>query len=121
MNCITCGSKLKGRQRKFCSIKCKNRDSNNRHQNYLTQQKRGKKRRLKLIKNKGSICENCGYSKNQAALSFHHLDPSDKKFQIDIRACSNRKWNSLLKEANKCQLLCLNCHAEVHHPHLSIT
>lgn len=115
MKCQNCQSNLIGKQIKWCSDKCKNNYANNKHQNYQAQQKRGKDRKLKLIKIKGGCCEICGYKKSMAALSFHHLDPLTKKFELDIRNLSNRKWENSLEEANSCQLVCLNCHMELHH------
>jgi hypothetical protein len=117
--CIICLAKLSGRQTKFCSTGCKNAWSNNKHQNYLSQLQRGRRRRQLLIQQKGSRCAACGYAKNQAALAFHHLDASIKSFPIDLRRCSNTSWEMLLEEAQKCQLLCLNCHAEFHNPDFS--
>ena len=58
----------------------------------------------------------CGYSKNFAALEFHHLDPVSKSFQLDLRSLSNRRWSAVLEESDKCILLCSNCHAEWHNP-----
>jgi hypothetical protein len=104
---------------KFCSRRCKNADTNNKHQNYVTQQQRGRQRRQLLIQQKGGGCGLCGYNRNGAALAFHHLDPAIKSFPIDIRKCSNTSWPVLLAEAEKCSLLCLNCHAEIHNPDFS--
>jgi hypothetical protein len=115
MKCQNCQSNLSGNQSKWCSIKCKQSTANHKHQNYQAQQKRGKDRKLELIKMKGGCCEICGYNKSLAALSFHHLDPSTKSFQLDIRSLSNRRIDYILDEASKCQLLCCNCHMEVHH------
>jgi hypothetical protein len=117
--CLGCNEILKGRQTKFCSLKCKNFDTNNKHQNYVAQQRRGYERRTKLVQMKGGSCEICGYKKNQAALSFHHDDPTTKRFQIDLRRCSNSSWKDLLEETEKCRLLCLNCHSELHNPSFS--
>lgn len=103
-----------GKQKKFCSLQCKNTDINNRHKQYSGQKERGEYRKLELIRFKGGSCELCGYNKNYSALCFHHL--RDKKFQIDIRQCSNRSFEKLLEEANKCMLLCHNCHMEIHYP-----
>jgi len=61
----------------------------------------------------------CGYTRNLTALCFHHQDPRSKSFTIDIRRCSNSSWTTLLTEAVKCRLLCLNCHAELHNPAFS--
>jgi hypothetical protein len=117
--CSTCKNKLTGRQRKFCSTKCKNANTNNKHQNYIAQQRIGYERKAKLLEMKGGGCELCKYSKNSSALCFHHLDPQNKSFQIDIRHCSNTSWSNLLKEVKKCQLLWLNCYAEVYNPSFS--
>ena len=116
MKCVICNSKLSGKQQKYCSSRCKNRDTNNRHQSYLAQQARGRKRKLGLIEIKGGQCELCGYCKNYAALEFHHKDSSTKSFQLDLRSLSNRNWDKVLEELDKCRLLCSNCHAEIHNP-----
>ena len=118
--CNTCGKELTGLQRKFCSTKCKYKNANSIHQTYAAQQKRGLERKKKLIEAKGGECEVCGYNKNYAALEFHHVDPSAKEFNLDMRKLSNSTWERILKEAKKCQLICSNCHAETHHPGLSI-
>jgi hypothetical protein len=118
--CRVCESPLTGRQKIFCSARCKNVSTNNRHQNYVSQQQRGRQRRQLLIQEKGGCCERCGYGHNAAALAFHHPDPSSKSFGIDLRKCSNTSWQILLAEASKCVLLCLNCHAEVHNPDFSL-
>ena len=116
MKCLNCGKSLTGRQRKYCSRDCKNQDYNQTYQSYLAQQKRGRERKLELIKLKGNRCEKCGYSKNHAALEFHHIIPNEKSFQLDLRSLSNRRWEVILKEVKKCHLLCSNCHAEMHNP-----
>jgi hypothetical protein len=117
--CVICETALTGRQTVFCSRRCKNSSTNNKHQNYVSQQLRGRQRRQLLIQQKGGRCERCGYSRNQTALAFHHLDPKIKSFPVDIRQCSNTSWETLIAEAQKCQLLCLNCHAEFHNPDFS--
>ena len=117
--CVVCEATLTGRQKIFCSRRCKNSSTNNKHQNYISQQQRGRQRRRLLMQRKGGRCERCGYSHNEAALAFHHLDPADKSFPLDLRRCSNTSWNALLSEARKCQPLCLNCHAEIHNPEFS--
>lgn len=113
--CI-CGNDLTGRQKKFCSKHCKNQDTNTRHKNYENQQDRGFQRKIDLTNQFGGQCKSCGYKKNYACLSFHHLNPSTKKFGLDLRNCSNRSWEALTEEAAKCELLCLNCHSDLHHP-----
>jgi len=59
--------------------------------------------------------------KNSAAMEFHHINPENKLFQLDLRSLSNRKWRDVEAEAGKCILLCSNCHAEHHHPECDIS
>lgn len=65
-----------------------------------------------LIAYKGGKCERCGYDKSSRALEFHHLNPSEKDFGIS--KVLTRSIQSLKEEADKCVLLCSNCHAEIH-------
>lgn len=120
LNCKTCKARLSGRQRQYCCKKCRNSNINHKHQDYQCQQARGAKRKIELMKLFDSKCKLCGYNKNSACLAFHHREPELKSFQIDLRKCSNSKWKNLLKEAGKCDLLCMNCHGESHHPESSM-
>ncbi len=112
MNCIKCQVKLSGKQKKFCSRICKNRYLNSWHQSAERQYKRGIIRKQKLIEMKGGACKKCGYNKIHA-LSFHHIDPTQKSFSLDIRNLTNRSMKSITNELSKCDLYCLNCHAEL--------
>lgn len=69
-----------------------------------------KKNRLVLLL--GNRCQICGYNKNVAALSFHHIKPSEKSFSIGMSL--SKPFELLEKEVKKCKLLCLNCHTEIH-------
>ena len=114
--CVVCSAPLRGRQAKFCGRQCKNRYTNYHHQSYGRQQERGRERKLLLIDMMGGQCAQCSYRRNYAALEFHHLNPSQKLFQLDMRSLSNLQWELILEEAKKCRLLCANCHAEHHNP-----
>ena len=118
--CQTCGKKLIGRQRVNCSTKCKNKKGNITSPSYKRQRNRGINRKLKLVKLKGGCCEICGYKKNLTALTFHHINPNTKSFNVEMRNIANYEWNRVLKESNKCQLLCHNCHHELHHPQFNL-
>lgn len=63
------------------------------------------------IEYKGGKCEHCGYCKCVEALEFHHLYGKD--FGI-AQSGSTRSWDKVRKELDKCELLCANCHREVH-------
>lgn len=73
--------------------------------------KRRQSYKLKLIQKLGGKCTICGYSNCSAALQFHHVNPKNKIFGIGDRRFENLE--KLEKEAEKCVLLCANCHAEV--------
>lgn len=44
---------------------------------------------------------------------FHHINPEDKLFTLGGHEL-NRKWENVLKEAEKCVMLCANCHKRRH-------
>lgn len=113
--CSICDKPLVGRQQTFCSVKCKNTQ----HQSYAQQQKRAETRKRMYVEKSGGCCSICGYDKNLAALVFHHKEPKDKMFRLDARSLSNRTEARIEQEFRKCSLLCANCHAELHNPHLS--
>jgi len=83
--------------------KVRNKIKANRHRRNL---------KKKLVDYKGGKCEICGYDKCMRAMQFHHKDPSQKDFGIGQRNISDIE--KLKKEIDKCQLLCSNCHSEVH-------
>jgi transposase len=72
------------------------------------------RRRVKerLVQRAGGECEICGYSRYYGALQFHHIDPGSKEFSIS-RNGTTRSFDEVCAEADKCVLLCANCHAEV--------
>lgn len=83
---------------------------------FVKQNERGIKRKLELINLKGGKCEVCGYNKNISSLEFHHKNPSEKSFPLDVRHLSNTNIDKLKEEVAKCILLCANCHREIHNP-----
>jgi len=67
-----------------------------------------------LIGMLGGKCAKCGYHKSIRALSFHHKNPSDKEFDLTSNGNILKNWDLVIREAKKCEILCLNCHAELH-------
>lgn len=65
-----------------------------------------------LVNEAGGRCHLCGYNRYIGALEFHHLDPATKSFGLSIRGLTP-SIAALRVEAQKCVLLCSNCHAEV--------
>ena len=76
----------------------------------------------KVILHLGGKCIKCGYDKCFTAIVFHHK--YDKKYTVrtllnSISNINNNKKRKIaiadvLKEIKKCELLCSNCHSEVH-------
>jgi hypothetical protein len=60
-------------------------------------------------------CKNCKEN-HPACLQFHHIDPKAK--EVNISHAANDGWSKerLLKEIEKCIVLCANCHFKLHHP-----
>lgn len=96
---------------KICGIERKNKSRNNECSTCINKRIRNS-RKEKAVKLLGSKCEICGYNKSIKALCFHHIDPKTKMFTIS--RFWNIKWLDILEEINKCQLLCANCHMELH-------
>jgi hypothetical protein len=46
------------------------------------------------------------------ALHFHHVDPAEKRVEINAKGIA-LSLATLRAEAEKCVLLCSNCHAEI--------
>ena len=68
-------------------------------------------KKIKAIHQLGGKCRNCG-DDNIFHLTFHHLDLNEKEFEIsDIR---KYRWSKIDNELRKCELLCYNCHSEIH-------
>ena len=64
-----------------------------------------------LILEKGGECEVCGYKydgTNAIVFDFNHRDATQKEFGIAPRI--HYKLETVREEANKCELLCANCH-----------
>jgi len=76
------------------------------------QTKRLRKNKNLLVQYKGGKCIKCGYNKCLSALDFHHLNPLEK----DPNWIKMKNWSPkrVEKEVDKCELVCRNCHAEIH-------
>lgn len=73
-------------------------------------------------------CWNCGYRKNLRAIDFAHIDRLTKYRTKDgvpvhiskmlVQGGSGPRYseNTILREINKCMVLCRNCHAEFDFP-----
>lgn len=72
--------------------------------------------KIKALEYKGNKCQDCNNEypeKPYVIFDFHHLDPNLKDYSWNqLRLMS---WKSIIKELDKCVLLCSNCHKIRHH------
>jgi transposase len=66
----------------------------------------------RAVEYKGGKCVFCGYNRCIKALEFHHTNPNEKDFTLGSN--TNRAWEKVKKEIDKCILVCANCHREIH-------
>ena len=59
-------------------------------------------------------CSKCGYNDHPVALDFHHVDESKKLFSLSKVSRSRIGLKKVKAEAEKCIILCANCH-RIHH------
>ena len=82
---------------------------------YLKQAVTKRRRKLKqlIVEYKGGKCIICGYNRSAWAFDLHHVDGSLKEFGLSVRGLTH-SWEKLKQEADKCVLVCANCHREIH-------
>ena len=71
-----------------------------------------KKLHEQKITSRKDICVICGEFRPWV-LDFHHVDPSQKDF--DISATTGHAEGEIDAEAAKCVCICSNCHRDFHH------
>ena len=71
-----------------------------------------------LVHASGGKCSICDYSRCEAGLEFHHIDPTEKDFAIS--AWDSLNTGSITDEVSKCILVCCRCHREIHANVISI-
>ena len=74
--------------------------------------RRRRKVKAILVAEAGGRCRLSGYERCVAALQFHHKDRQAKRFSLS-RGGVTYALDKGREEAEKCVLLCANCHAEV--------
>lgn len=78
------------------------------HKAYLKQHAKERRKRIADFKT-GKPCVDCGVIYPFYVTQFDHL--SDNK-EFSIAKMGNYKWERVLAEIAKCELVCANCHAE---------
>jgi hypothetical protein len=128
-----CGEQLKamdhyGRPRRFINghnnRKYEDPTQFKREWNHRNREKRQKykteyahKRKAKLLRMLGGKCTVCNRvydGKNGAGFDMHHRNPEDKCFALNQAQLINRAWDTIMVEAQKCNITCAYCHRLLH-------
>jgi hypothetical protein len=75
--------------------------------------------KIKLIEISGGCCQRCGWKEYLTVLSWHHVEPTTKVEKI-AQLKLIRNWKKAVEEADKCCLLCANCHGAITNGELDI-
>jgi len=70
--------------------------------------------RQRLVEMRGSRCAVCNQKFETHQFDFHHVMPETKSFPLTKTMMTSRSWQSVLEEANKCIMVCANCHRDIH-------
>ena len=103
--CLDCGrgfiyNKSQGHRRTLC--------------NSCSVRRAQRKRKKKIVDTFGGKCIHCGYDRCYDALEFHHPD-SNVKTETPSYIISKWSFERAIKELRECDLVCANCHREIHH------
>lgn len=102
----------------YCK-ECQRLISQNWYRKNKERQKQNAKRNTRLYKHRFQkykqtlSCEKCGEDES-VCLDFHHSGDTSKDFSISNAVCQGLSWNTIMKEIQKCSVLCRNCHAKTH-------
>ena len=99
---------------KYCNLSRKKLTEEEKiRKNRLAVKNRIQKLKIMAVEYLGGKCIKCGYDKCIWAMDFHHRNPKEKKYSIGTYF--SRSWEKLKKELDKCDLVCANCHREIHY------
>lgn len=80
----------------------------------IDMKKKSDERRLKLIEMFGDQCKICEKTMDAPNhYQFHHRNPDTKSFTLSGNDLC-RSWEIIIVEAEKCDLLCVMCHIDIH-------
>ena len=80
------------------------------HKNYhVTRAKECRQRKLiKFNELKDRPCTDCGIKFHYSIMEFDHIEK--EKIAAVSWLVNNKSWDTVLKEIEKCELVCANCH-----------
>lgn len=75
----------------------------------------------RMVESFGGKCCICNNEYLPEVFDFHHLDPSEKEFQLSKVMGSPKSWKKIVAELRKCVMVCSNCHRVIHYSDDEIT
>lgn len=103
----------------YCKLCQKGLNKTHYNENKLSYHSRTKIRRgnnsIWMEEYKKSLkCELCPESR-PGCITFHHLDPNEKEMDVSLMSSRGISQKRILKEIEKCKVLCFNCHMNLHY------
>lgn len=86
----------------------------------LTRREWTAREKQKAVDYKGGKCVCCGYSECLAAMDFHHRNPAEKEGYGAGALKAHWTFERNMPELDKCELVCVRCHREIHAGHRSL-
>jgi len=101
--CVICSKEFIGKKaQQYCSKAHKERAKTIRRRKFILDYKDGKS------------CSICGWNKHPEILQFHHINETGKEECVSQLVCQLKE--KIIKEIEKCILVCPNCHSWIHFP-----
>ena len=67
-----------------------------------------------LLELKSTLCCIICGERDECCLDFHHRNPNEKEDLVCRLICNSASWERIIKEIEKCDVLCSNCHRKHH-------
>ncbi len=82
---------------------------------YTNRQKRRREEYKKFLKDVKDqlVCAMCPEDE-ACCLDFHHKDPNKKEYAVSVMVGRGFSKENILKEIEKCTVVCSNCHRKIH-------
>ena len=90
------------------------KDKRNRKE-YFNKRRERYRKLIQEYKERIGKCEYCNWDEHVEILQFHHRNKEKKKMKISVGSIGNYKWETILRELEKCDLICPNCHLWLHY------
>lgn len=108
-----CKLGVTGTCRKCDGTKVKKWYADNRSRRQKIANRNNQRKKRKLVESFGDKCYDCSNTYPDCVYDFHHLDPTKK----DVNPSKAMTWSKerMMKELEKCVMLCANCHRLRHY------